>query len=1119
MISPPFLRSSASRGLLLVLGLFVVAIATLGVWFFGLQKDHIRTDARNGLQVIADLKVESIRRWRQERLGDAQWIFEASNFPSRVRDYLARGDDEIRRTELVRWMEGWRRTSLYSRLLLLDPELQVRLAVPAVAAALEPVSAAAARTALRERRIVLADLHRESAGGVVAMDLLVPLVVGNGSGIPVGVLVFEIDPSRFIFPHIQTWPTPSKTGETLLVRRDGEDVVYLNTLRHRPDTALKVRVPTSRRELPAVRAALGEESVVEGVDYRDEPVLAALRAVPDSPWFLVAKQDLAEIDAPVRQWAWLVGGAVLVLTGAAATGTGFLWRTREVHHSREQMAERVRSEAALRESKARLDLALDAARMGVWRYEVATQRRDYDERACRLLGIDRASFDGTSERFYQHLHPADRPVVQAALKRTIEDGAPYDIAYRAVWADGTVRHLAARGTLERDDTGRPRRLNGLLWDVTEMRLAEEAARAGEAELRALYAAMTEMVAMHEVVTDAAGRPVDYRILDCNAAYERITGIPRARAVGTLASELYGTGAPPYLDVYARVGLTGEPTRLETYFPPMRKHFSISVVSPERGRFATVTDDITERKHAEQAIREASERLIEAQRIAGLGSYVLEVSTGVWTCSAILDEIFGIADPAYVKDVAGWLQIVHPEDREAMGRYFQQEVLGARKGFDRAYRIVRLNDGAERWVQGLGELVLDAQGEVMQMIGMIQDITERKRADEALRASEALLNETGRVAKVGGWKIDLDHGTLTWTREVYAIHEVEAEFQPTVEKAIGFYTPESRVVISQAVEQAIAHGEPFDLELEVVTARGRRIWVQARGNASVQRGKVTTVSGTFQDITERRELEMERELLLHELGRKNEELEGMLYVASHDLRAPLVNVQGFGERLQKACAELVAQGPASAAADVASPASRIVKALGYIRASAGKMDGLINGLLRVSRVGRIAVNPQTVDLERLLRSVLTSLKIQAQQAGAAIEIGPLPPCRGDPQLLGQVVTNLLDNALKYRDPARPLRVTVSGRIEGREVFYCVADTGMGIAAEHQNKIWEMFHRLHPEGPAPGEGLGLKIVRRILDRHHGRIWVESQHGMGSRFFVALPLADKPGSAQETPEGDLQ
>jgi signal transduction histidine kinase len=863
MITSPFLRSSASRGLLLIMVAFVVATATLGVWFFGLQKDHIRTDARNKLQAIADLKVESIRRWRQERLGDAQWIFEASNFPSRVREYLARGDDEIRRAELLRWMEGWRRSRLYSRLLLLDTELQVRLAVPAGETALEPVGAAAARTALRERRIMLADLHRETTGGSVAMDLVVPLVVGNGNGIPVGMLAFEIDPSRFIFPHIQTWPTPSATGETLLVRRDGEDVVYLNTLRHRPDTALKLRVPTSRRELPGVRAALGEEGMVEGRDYRGEPVLAALRAVPDSPWFLVAKQDLSEIDQPVRQWAWLVGGAVLVLTGAAATGTGFLWRTREVHHSREQMAQQARSEAALRESKAQLDLALDAARMGVWRYEVATQRRDYDERACRLLGIDRASFDGTSERFYQHLHPVDRPVVQAALKRTIEDGAPYDIAYRAVWADGTVRHLAARGTLERDDTGRPRRLNGLLWDVTEMRLAEEAARAGEAELRALYAAMTEMVAMHEVVTDAAGRPVDYRILDCNAAYERITGIPRARAVGTLASELYGTNAPPYLDVYARVGLTGEPAELETYFPPMGKHFAISIVSPQRGFFATVTTDITERKHAEE----------------------------------------------------------------------------------------------------------------------------------------------------------------------------------------------------------------------------------------------------------------ERELLLHELARKNEELEGMLYVASHDLRAPLVNVQGFGGRLEKACAELVAQGPASAAADAASPASRIVKALGYIRASAGKMDGLINGLLRVSRLGRVAVNLQTVDMDRLVQVVRTTLEIQAQQAGAAIELGPLPPCRGDPQLLGQVFTNLLDNALNYRDPARPLRVTVSGRIEGREVFYCVADTGMGIAPEHQNKIWEMFHRLYPEGPAPGEGLGLKIVRRILDRHRGRIWVESRPGEGSRFYVALPLADKPGSAQETPEGDLQ
>jgi signal transduction histidine kinase len=294
-----------------------------------------------------------------------------------------------------------------------------------------------------------------------------------------------------------------------------------------------------------------------------------------------------------------------------------------------------------------------------------------------------------------------------------------------------------------------------------------------------------------------------------------------------------------------------------------------------------------------------------------------------------------------------------------------------------------------------------------------------------------------------------------------------------------------------------------LELELITAQGRRVWVQARGHALRVGGEATKVAGTFQDISARKAAALERERLFRELERKNEDLESMLYVASHDLRAPLVNVQGFGQRLEKICTELGGILPAEGA-------ERMAKALRHIRAGAAKMDTLIAGLLRVSRVGQVPMAERQLDGGDLVRQALAALELQIQHAGALVEIGPLPPCWGDALLLEQVFTNLVDNAIKYRATDRPLRVTVTGRVEGAEAIYCVADTGRGIAASHQDPIWEMFHRLDPEGPVPGEGLGLKIVRRIVVRHRGRIWVESAVGEGSRFFVALPLAAEGASA---------
>jgi signal transduction histidine kinase len=182
--------------------------------------------------------------------------------------------------------------------------------------------------------------------------------------------------------------------------------------------------------------------------------------------------------------------------------------------------------------------------------------------------------------------------------------------------------------------------------------------------------------------------------------------------------------------------------------------------------------------------------------------------------------------------------------------------------------------------------------------------------------------------------------------------------------------------------------------------------------------------------------------------------------------------------------------------------QIPKSLSFIRSGVGRMDALIAGLLSVSRLGRLALNVKRIDMNQLIRDVLAGQAFRVQHAGAEVRIEPLPDCHGDAALINQVFSNLLDNALKYRDPARPLQIQLSGRVEDRQAIFCVADSGRGIAPQHQEKIWEMFYRLNPDGQVPGEGLGLNLVRRILDRHHGRIWLKSMPGEGSRFFVSLP-----------------
>ncbi len=273
------------------------------------------------------------------------------------------------------------------------------------------------------------------------------------------------------------------------------------------------------------------------------------------------------------------------------------------------------------------------------------------------------------------------------------------------------------------------------------------------------------------------------------------------------------------------------------------------------------------------------------------------------------------------------------------------------------------------------------------------------------------------------------------------------------------------------------------------------------------GKIVGIVGISRDITVRKFIEKDRVRLMQKLALKNEELESILYVTSHDLRSPLVNIQGFSNELVRSC-DLINSAlkeqltAANASKEVRNALKKdIPQALSFIVTSANKMDTLLNGLLRLSRLGQAALNIEPLDMTAMLADVTKNIEFQTKKAGAKINIEKLPPCRGDSSQINQVFSNILDNALKYLDGSRPGVINISAEIDNGRCIYRVEDNGLGIAPEKQNKIFEIFHRLEPD-KTKGEGLGLTIVRRILDRHNGKVWVESELGKGSTFFVSLP-----------------
>ncbi|HIJ53259.1 MAG TPA: PAS domain S-box protein [Planctomycetes bacterium] len=425
------------------------------------------------------------------------------------------------------------------------------------------------------------------------------------------------------------------------------------------------------------------------------------------------------------------------------------------------------------------------------------------------------------------------------------------------------------------------------------------------------------------------------------------------------------------------------------------------------------------------------------------------------------------------------------------------------------RTLRRKDGSTLGVLVGIRLLRDESGHIRGIRSTIQDITKRKQAEESLAQERNLLRtlidnmpdniyvkDTKSRFIVANMAVARLMGATTPNE---LLGKTDFEFYPQ-ELAAKYYADDQNVI--KMGQLLVGQEEP------TVDPEGNRKWYSTtKAPLRDSRGNVTGIIGISRDITARKRAEDDREHLMETLALKNEELESVLYVTSHDLRAPLVNIQGFGNELSRSC-DLIhsALKDKVKSADMNGEVRTVLnkdvpEALGFILSSATRMDSLLSGLLRLSRLGQAAVHIEPLDMNAMLTDVTKSMEYQVKEAGVTVDIELLPPSVGDASQINQVFSNILDNALKYLDESQPGMIRIYAKIEDGQSIYCVEDNGVGIAGEHQSKIFEIFHRLEPDRKS-GEGLGLTIVRHILDRHNGKVWVESEPGKGSKFFVSLP-----------------
>lgn len=514
-------------------------------------------------------------------------------------------------------------------------------------------------------------------------------------------------------------------------------------------------------------------------------------------------------------------------------------------------------------------------------------------------------------------------------------------------------------------------------------------------------------------------------------------------------------------------------------------------------------------------------LVAAQILEELSDGIMLVNADatVRHVNKALEKMLGYTAEELVGKSALDLPTYGGQDNLEKGAALFEEVLN--KGFAEPVDMDAVTkDGKVIPLSFSATVIRDKAGNPTVFAAVIRDITERKRNEEMLRESEEKLKRylegSPDVICVVGEKGIISYVNRAVER-ITGYSRDEIVGQSFVK--LGLLAPESSSKPAEWRQLNEDRGTTRDQEIALMRKDGSRVFVEVSTLSTGSPGRQARpeVIGIARDITERKQAECERLRLTSELAEKNKELEQIVYVASHDLRSPLVNVQGFSKELRYSLREVasILQGE-SIPSEVQHKISNILESdiadsLRYIEASVSKMDSLLAGLLRLSRLGRVALRFEQLDMNLLIREIVEAFEYAIKEVGANVKVSHLPPCVGDHVQINQLFSNLLDNALKYRDPERAAVIEITGQQANDQVVYCVRDNGIGIVKEHYSKIFEIFQRLNP-GATSGEGLGLSIVKKILSRHNGSIWVESEPGVGSKFSVSLPLVSKTVETRE-------
>lgn len=820
-----FTKKTNVRAVTILLSILIVITG-----FFNYRHEHrtIHRTQEHFLQSVAHLKANQISAWYKDEIHDAEIIANDFFLLEYVQKWLA-DPSSVNRQWLLRYLTAIRDVNDYTDVLLTTAEGRLLLALDHEITQLDSSLILNIRRAVATDSLIVTDFYRCPVHQKIRLDIIRPLIGGSNSDV---VLIFKLDPETFLFPMVQTWPVPSKSAETLIVRQEGDSVLFMNELRHLRDTALNLKVSLKELNVPAVQAVRGYHGIWSGLDYRGVKVLADVRPISGTPWFMVAKIDRSELFTELRSKAFYMVLFVFLLVLFVAVGLGLLYYLKQ----RDVYRQLYRSQQEFRTTLYSIgDAVITTDIRGKIKYlnPVAEELTGWRER--QVVGKP-------LRRVFKIINEDTRQSVESPMERVLKEGLVVGLANHTllIAKDGREVPIADSGAPIRDEEGN---IIGVVL-VFRDQTAERAARRALEESEERYRLIVEK--SHDGIEICQ----DDRIIFCNARFAEILGYTPAEIHNIPFSQIFTEEALRDLDDRRAQREAGQllPHFYETTF--YRKDRSVINVQVSyeiihyRGKpatFATIRD-ITAQKQAQMEYQQLINGMNDTAFVISYEGKFIEVNeAAVRTLGYSREELLNMSPT----DIDPHLSAAE------IGRLIDGMKSDRRQVFETQHRA---KDGHIIPVEINSSQVMYKGGKAI--LSICRDITERKKAEEALKKSEALLKVTGNIAKVGGWELDVQTKKVSWTEETYRIHEVPLDYEPSLEEAISFFHPEDRGTLTKAIECALERGEPYDFQLRFITGKGKELWTRAVCEPEIVDGKVVKLKGIFQDITARKKAEDE-----------------------------------------------------------------------------------------------------------------------------------------------------------------------------------------------------------------------------------------------------------------------